>query len=548
MTKRKVLLFAALVACFALLLAISAFAANEPVTYKVQGSGGAIIERTTEVGKLFNVVSTNNDRVIMGLNSTVDGFASNKIVEVHVPNGIAEVNISLENSAVKTIVFDYYAKVKVTNLKGLKNLQKIEVQGVEANVTFGAGCAPSTLTEIAVTAPRATLVFDSNAFKDIASLKTLNFGHCADPEKPSSFQFGASCFQNTGIENLVLDDPWATYSFNGSNTFSNNAKLKTVALGEGIKTIGSNTFDYCSALEFVYAKAVTNFPDYTFRVTANTEKSQLKVYIHTEQKVTMGTSAFSGRSTKGVIVCALETSVTAFSSCKYELHYGVPHLYKESSETPTCYTTYVTDCTCGRVGNAYYKLYASGASVKNVRLVAGPNPSVPHTFTGAYKLEYPNGIEEKGLVELKCGVCGTLEGCERVAAPVVEFQGYSVSETGTRAMVMGVRFNYSTLKQYEEINGEKLEYGMVLAGAGALNGNLPIKEDGSAYSSNVYLHKMSSLGLYESTLKLANVKDSMVDTELYMSAYIKVGKRIIYLQGDGEAKMPMTITYSQISK
>ena len=115
-------------------------------------------------------------------------------------------------------------------------------------------------------------------------------------------------------------------------------------------------------------------------------------------------------------------------------------------------------------------------------------------------------------------------------------------------MVMGVRFNYSTLKQYEEINGEKLEYGMVLAGAGALNGNLPIKEDGSAYSSNVYLHKMSSLGLYESTLKLANVKDSMVDTELYMSAYIKVGKRIIYLQGDGEAKMPMTITYSQISK
>ena len=126
MTKRKVLLFAALVACFALLLAISAFAANEPVTYKVQGSGGAIIERTTEVGKLFNVVSTNNDRVIMGLNSTVDGFASNKIVEVHVPNGIAEVNISLENSAVKTIVFDYYAKVKVTNLKGLKNLQKMQ--------------------------------------------------------------------------------------------------------------------------------------------------------------------------------------------------------------------------------------------------------------------------------------------------------------------------------------------------------------------------------------------------------------------------------------
>ena len=58
---------------------------------------------------------------------------------------------------------------------------------------------------------------------------------------------------------------------------------------------------------------------------------------------------------------------------------------------------------------------------------------------------------------MECSVCGTLEGKERSAAPVVEFLGYSVSESGNRAVVTGVRFNYTSLKLYEEINGEELE-------------------------------------------------------------------------------------------
>jgi len=549
MTKKKVLLFTVMVACLALWLSIAVFAANEPVTYKVSTAGG-IMERNTTVGVLFNISTSGKNRIINGINSTVEGFASNKIVEVHVPYGITEVNITnIENTSVQTIVFDSYCQAKVTSLKGLTGLKTISVAGIEAQLSFGTSCVNNGLEVFSVTAPRATIEFSEKAFGGITTLKRLELGKSLDPQKPSSFKFGKNCFQNTAIEELLLDDDYATYTFSGEGAFSNNAKLKQVYLGENATSMGITTFDYCINLEFVYAKGLKAIPDNSFRVMANSDRKVLKLYIHTQGRVTVGTNAFSGRKAKGVVVCALETSATAFTDCKYELHYGVPHLYQPSSEDPTCYTSYVTDCACGRVGNAYYKLYKSSSSaVETVKLVAGPNPEIPHTFTGAYRLEYENGIENVGVVELKCAVCGTLEGKERKAAPVVEFLGYSVAESGDRAMISGVRFNYTTLKQYGEINGAELEYGLVMAAKSAIGENSPITESGEAYSNSVYLLNMSKTGLYESTIKLSNIKDTMVDTELVFSAYIKIGKEIIYFQGNGEAKVPTSVTYSQLIK
>lgn len=547
MTKKKVLLFAVMVACIVMLFAVTTFAANEPVSYKVK-VGNSVIERYTTVGVLFSVSSTNNNRIITGINNKVEGFDSNQIVEVHVPYGIAEINISVENTSVETIVFDDFCQLRVGNLKNLKGLKNIVVSGIEAQLTFANGCSPTTVEKLEFSSPRTTISFEEGAFKDTTRLKTINFGKAADSAKPSSFTFGKNCFQNTALESISFSDQFTKYTFSGEGAFSNNAKLKNVYIGTGIKSIGTKTFDYCSALSFVYAEEVTSLPESAFRVTSGTDKSQLKIYVHTHGKVTVNTKAFDGRTSKGVLLCALEPSTTSFSNCKYELHFGVQHKYEPTSSTPTCYTSYKTDCPCGRVGNAYYTLYVSGKAATTVKLVAGTNPDIPHSFTSAYRLEYPNGIENPGIVELKCGVCGTLEGSERVAAPVVEFPGYSVSETGNRAMVVGVRFNYTALKQYEEIKGEKLEYGLVMAAAAPLNGNAPITENGTPYSNSVYVHNMSSNGLYDSTLKLSNIKDTMLDSEFIMSAYIKIGKDIVYLQGNGETKMPSTLTYSQLIK
>ena len=547
MNKKKILLFAVMVVSLFLTFAITALAANEPVSYKVNVNG-SVIERHTTVDILYKVSTTNNNRIIMGLNPKVEGFAADQIVEVHVPYGIAEINVTIVNSSVKTIVFDDYCSARVGSLQGFNALEKIEVKGLEATLTFAANCSPTTIRELTVTSPRTTLTFAAEAFRNRSNLKFVKFGKTADIAKPSTYKFEASCFQNTGIESVALDDPFANYNFVGASAFAYNTKLKNIYVGENIKEIGVQTFDGCPALEFVYLEDVTSIPNYTFRVSSGTEKAPLKMYIHTEGKVTFGANAFDNRSKQGVTICVLESSATSFSNCKYELHYGVQHKYSPASEQKSCYTTYITDCPCGRVGNAYYTIYASGQSSKTVKYVSGPNPDVPHTFNSAHRMEYANGIDNVGVAELKCGVCGTIEGVVRPCAPVVEFPGYSVSETGNRAMVVGVRFNYTTLKQYEEITGEALEYGLVMAAYSALNGNAPITSNGVAYSKNVYLFNMAKNSVYDSTLKLTGIKDSMLNTQFIMSAYIKIGDEIIYIEENGEVSDPTPITYAQLIK
>ncbi len=545
MTRKKLLLFTAMVCFVVVLFALTAFAANEPVSYKVN-IAGTVIERFTTVESVYNLsTSSNGDRVIVGIKSTVEGFSSSQITEIHIPYGIADVSFTVVNSSVQTIIFDDYCSAKVSNLKNLKGLKRIEIAGQEAQITFSTDCAPATLTEFVVTAPRTNVVFSSGAFKDKTNLTTLDFGKSADTAKPSTFTFNANCFQNIGIESLVLNDQFTTYKFSGASVFLNCLNLKTLYFGKNISTVGSQTFDGCTALEFVYMESITSFTNYTFRVPAGTEKSLLKIYIHTEGRVTVGQEAFAGRTAKGVIVCALETTSTNFNNCKYELHYGVQHLYSPSSETPTCYTSYVTDCPCGRIGNAYYKLFVNKADKGTVKYVTGANPDVPHTFTSAHRLEYANGIDNGGTVELKCSICGTLEGKTRTAAPIVDFPGYSVSESGSRAIVVGVRFNYTMLKQYEQLLGEELEFGLVMAAESQLNGNAPITNSGLAYSNSVFLLNMSKNNIFDSTLKLSNIKDTMLDTKLIMSAYMKIGDKITYFQEDGATDVPLSITYSQ---
>ena len=76
---------------------------------------------------------------------------------------------------------------------------------------------------------------------------------------------------------------------------------------------------------------------------------------------------------------------------------------------------------------------------------------------------------------------------------------------------------------------------------------MPINNDGTAYSNSVYLHNMSKLGVYDSTLKLSNIKETMVNTEFIMSAYIKMDGKIIYFQENGATGTPSAVTYSQLA-
>ncbi len=540
MSKRKVMLTVALVAILAMIFAITAFAAdNTPVKVKVQTSVG-VRDVNTTVGKIFVTIPSGSGYTITGVKN-FDNYSASSIRELHIPYDATEVNFTTTNAYIKTIVFDDYSKAKITSLSGLSGLKTISVKS-NATVSFGASCAPKTVEELLFEGTGGNIIFSPSCFKDKTALKKISF------KENCKYSFGANCFQNTGLTDLSLVDG-SSFAFSGAGAFYGCKSLKNVYVGNEVKTIQNTPFENCGSLDVVYISSATSIADYTFRVATSgegAEKCQLKLYVHSSSNVSIGMNTFVNRNTHGVVLCALSPSVTSLNSCKYEIHAGIPHSYTAANDGLTCYNTYKTDCPCGEVKNAYYKLYVKGQGEKIVELISGPNPSVPHLFDSAVSIDYPNGIDKVGVVEAKCSVCGTLEGFEKNAPAIVEFPGYSVSTVGTKGMVIGIRFNSVAIKQYEEVYGVNIEFGIIAASSTRLNGNAPLKSDGSAYSNAVLKHDMSSLNMYDSTLKLSNLSSALQKQEFVLAGYIKIGNDIAYIQQSGVGKTAESVTYNQL--
>ncbi|MBO4982435.1 MAG: leucine-rich repeat protein [Clostridia bacterium] len=540
MNKRKVMLTLALVSILALIFAITAFAAdNTPVKVKVQTSVG-VRDITTTVGKIFTTTPSGSGYVITGVKN-FDNYSASSIRELHIPYDATEVNFTTSNAYIKTIVFDDYSKAKITSLSGLTGLKTVTVNG-NATISFGASCLSNSVTDLVFAGSGGNIIFSASCFKDKTTLKNVTFS------KGCKYSLGANSFQNTGLTDLSLVDD-SSFTFAGAGAFYGCKSLKNVYIGNEVKTITNTPFDNCGSLEIVYVAAATNIADYSFRVASSgegAEKCQLKLYIHTPSSVTLGANICAYRSNYGVIVCALSPSATSLNSCKYEIHAGIQHAYTVANDEPTCYNTYKTDCPCKKVQNAYYKLYIKGQSEKIVELISGPNPSVPHLFDSAVSIDYPNGIDKIGIVEAKCSVCGTLEGKEKNAPAIVEFSGYSVSTTGTKAIAIGISFNSVSINQYKEVYGVDIEFGIVAASKPRLGNVSPLKADGSAYSNAVLKHDMTNI--YDGTLKLSNLSATLQKQEFILSGYIKIDKDIWYIQDDGISKTASTVVYNQLVK
>lgn len=532
----------AIVAILAMLFAITAFAAdNTAVTVKVQTSVG-VRDINTTVGKLFSTTPSGSGYVITGVKNNFDGYSASSIRELHIPYDATEVNFTTSNTYIKTIVFDDYSTAKITSLSGLTGLKTVKVKS-SATISFGANCIPNSVEELLFEGTGGNIIFSASCFKDKTNLKRVSF------KDGCKYSLGANCFQNTGLTDVSLVDG-SSFAFSGTGAFYGCKSLKNVYLGNEIKTITNTPFENCGNLEIVYIAGATNIADYTFRTASSgdgAEQCQLKAYIHTPSSVTIGANTFTNRNTYGVIVCALSPSVTSLNSCKYEIHAGIPHAYKEASKD-TCYNTYTTDCPCNQVKNAYYKLYVKGQSEKIVELISGSNPNVPHLFASAAAIDYPNGIDKSGIVQAKCSVCGTLEGFEKNAPAIVEFPGYSISTSGTKSMVVGIRFNSVSIKQYKEVYGVDIEFGIVAASSTRLGSVAPLKADGSAYSNAVMKHDMSSLNMYEGTVKLSNLSATLQRQHFVLSGYIKIGNEINYIQQNGVSRVASTVSYIQLSK
>lgn len=547
MIKRKVILAAVFFVLAVMMFALTSFAAiNTEVTVVVNTLSGRKTINDVKVEEVFNYTldSDGTGYTITGI-KTFRGYGISAIKEVEIPYGNVKVNMTSSNTSLETLNLKGGSDTSgatVISLTGLTRLKTIAI-GQSCDATFKANCAPASLTKITSAVGDATITFEENAFSGKKTITELVFA------SGNTYKLGKNCFKGIGISDLdVVDGAKAT--FEGDGAFYGCAVLKRVYLGDKVEKVQKTAFENCSNLDIVYIASATTLEDNIFRLASSgefAEKKQMKVYIHTTSAVTIGQNTFTGRSSYGVIVCALSSSATSFSNCKYELHNGIPHAYTPASATPTCYNTYVTDCPCGQVKNAYYELYKKDQAKQVITLISAENPDVPHTFTSAKSISYPNGINNPGVVEACCTVCQTLEGTRRTAPAIVVFSGYSVSESGKRGIAVGVRFNSVSLKQYEDVTGETIDFGIVLSSANVLNGANPLKDNGDVYSTGtVYKHDMSGLGYYESTLKLTGLTGTTINTEFVMSAYIKIGNKIYYIDNGGVSSKVTTVKYTSL--
>lgn len=537
MTKRKALFTVLLFTFLVVLMSITAFAASygdTNVSVKIKTSTGTR-NVTTTVGKVFNYTETNGGYTITGVKK-FDAYDLPAIQEIHIPSNATEVNLTSANTYITSVIFDSGCKVKVSSLTGLKVLNKISIAS-NTTLSFAASCTSTTIQTIDVVGKNNNISFEASAFKDRKSLKNINFG------ENNKYTFKASCFQNIGASSLSFNDE-STFDFSGASAFASCLSLKNLYLGKGTERVINYPFDNCPALDIVYVDGAIEISDNTFRCSSATCK--IKVYVHTTKQVKIGASAFSGRSNYGALICVLEPVGTSFNSCKYELYTGIIHAQTPKFEGDVCYNAFVTDCPCGRITNALCRYYASGQNgYKEITMLSGVNPDVPHNYSGVHFMEYANGIDKAGVVERKCGVCGEKEGITRNAPALVAFAGYSVSESNNKAIVVGIFFDAYTMTQYSTYTGEYIDYGVVLSSKDALNGNNPLKENGAVYAvSVVYKYNMAYQGFYDSSLKLSGIAD--VNKEIIMSGYIKIGGKYYYIDNGGVSEKVTGVTYTQL--
>lgn len=547
MAKRKVLLTALFFAIVVMVLAINTFAiGSTKVSVKVK-TATSEINTTTTIAELFNYTQSSGSVKVTGLKN-FGSYTVDALREIHIPAIITEVNFTGAYSKITSLVIDDYCSVKLTNIKSLSGLKKIKVG--YGSTTFGASGMPSTVETLeigGVNGVKGSYTFQANSFDGCTNLKTIKF------DARNTYDFGQYAFRNTGITELNLVDG-ATFKFSGTGVFSGCSSLKNIYAGNGVTALNQSVFENCYSLEKAVLMEVINLYDNAFAITnAGTEKAKLRVYVHAAKSTSFGSNTFKNRNGLGVICCAIMPNITSFSNCKFDLLYGVQHDHTPIVVEPTCVlegaNTYTTDCSCGKVKNAVYKHYRSGTSNYTlVEMFTTAIPVIPHEFTDVHNMEYDNGINNPGIIEYACSMCSTREGVDKIANPVVDFPGYSVFQGGTKAMVIGVRFNPITLAQYEEKMGVSLEYGIVLASKNVLNGQNPLKANGDAYSDKVYVYDMKANGHYDSILKLSGLGNNTMSMEFAFASYIKIGDEIVYIDNGGVSNSITYVSYNSLIK
>ena len=375
-------------------------------------------------------------------------------------------------------VEEFYFSTQVTKIlnttftSGWKNLKTVYV--------------PNTVTEIQHSSfqnspvERVVLEEGSNlksigdsAFNGCSSLTTFEF-----PEGLESL--GYNCFWQSGLSGTVVIPNSVTYLGPGSLL---STKIENLYLGDGALKIGHNFLGTYSRTDNQYLKNVYISASTTFTATNIFYKCANPVNFYivgTKEECNALITTLKAQSTGNYMTFITTDEVTENTGAGY----GIIH-----TEYNRC--------------DAFY-----GGEHLTAEQV--------YEFTS---------YEEKSFVKSTCTRCNQGTVLKEIA-PLFTCLGYSASIVGESGIVIGFTANNDAIKDYEEITGKSVKYGVFAV----LQSNLKDKDvfgDDGTVTEGVINTEITSYDFAAFGLKIVGFADDQKDIKLAMGAYA--------VASDGEA-------------
>ena len=499
-------------------------------------------ELTLLASDLFNFEVTDTVCVINGVKD-VQGYSKNDIVRLQLPSGTVTVaNGAIDGMAALLEIYILDDASYIFQTSSIKNCALLEKITLSDSTVFKSKTVSECPALATIDMTRGSVKFEAEAFMNNRAIKEITMA------SGNSYNFGANCFYNAGLRQLVFPDN-STITFSGNASFYGSQDLTYVYFGKNCisdKKINNKPFDCCYSLKTVILMDIVYVNEYVFCCNgdANSDKSHkegkglndgpLVIYSH-NPSLTFHGYAFMNRSVLGVEYYTLSATTTLYN-CKYTTYAGLPHAYSYDVITEsTCVTQgeagYVTDCPCGqdyrtKTYTTYSTLNPDINGVKNQPIgtdVTVLPLSSEHTCGEIIKdVIYKNGMTQAGTSVYKCLYCdeGLVEESEPTFAPLFTCLGYSSSEFNADGIAVGYIVNNTAIDEYESLTGKSVKYGVFAVTEEKLGNSDIFGANGAA--KGVISAEITNYEFVAFELKITGFTDDYKNVKLAMGAYVEV--------------------------
>lgn len=568
--KKKLLLISCMVALFVCLLAISVSAIEveiDEIIYTLTADE-ATGSYTACVGS--NTTDTNKAQTYTNTEITIPAY-----VEYEGKNyKVTDISFTaFEESNLTKVTFDPACEIEIIREYTFKNSKSLTTVVLPSNLKIIAGAAftqcekltalylPETLERIGgLLTPGATLGTGNDAktnagtFLGCTSLYFVN--NLGDTEKPDVWYAPAALKELYGEGIKQLENVNSVMVF-GENLnfvddgyfFADKGKHSLTLIFKGDFTQEGAKFEV--TCENVNNKFYFTHPNVTDNSFLTYDDSWRDYKPTSNLYFCAGNKAYtmSGTINKQDVVYTeidfahiVEKTVTTAATCT-ENSYVVEYCYcgavvseTELENTALGHTEGEAviennvDATCTANGSYDTVVYCTVCKVELSRTT-----TTTEAKDHGYSLDdivYESGFGSEGVKTYKCDECGATK--TEKADALFTNSGYSVPENGVAGITVGYSVNATAIKEYTELTGSTLNYGVFAVLKDNVQGDAVIDESGAPLAG-VISKEITEYALSSYNLKIVGFEtEEHMNADLAMGTYVieanSVGKSVSYVQ------------------